>query len=47
MNNNLLVAWWHDGMADFEVDVCPCTGKFVKDQDPVKAITKVPQNIWR
>jgi len=34
-------------MADFEVDVCPRAVWFLKDQDLVKAITKVPQNIPR
>ena len=29
------------GMANFEFDVCPCAVRFVKDQDLVKAVTKV------
>ena len=34
-------------MADVEVDVCLRAVRSVKDQDLVKAITKVPQNIRR
>jgi len=30
---------------DFELDVCLHAVRFVKDQDLVKAITKVPQNV--